>query len=711
MAINDTSTDSRTLWDQLAASVTGRRSWCIALVIVLISIAAMALIGENDSAGEAPQSLPANADSAEVNDLLEQFPDSDVAPAVLVVVRNDGNALSPSDQEAVAAAQQRMLAVERSVPTVSPTGPPVVLSPDQMAAISIVPVSADLNGFKLTDLVDELRAAADDGLPSDLTTYVTGGPAFGADTANSFSGANVTLLAVTALVVALLLIVTYRSPVLWLVPLIVVAFADRLASSVGTGLAELTGLSFDGSTSGITSVLVFGAGTNYALLLISRYREELRAEADHRIALRRAVRQAGPAILASNATVVLALLTLLLAVLPSTRSLGALAAAGLVVAVIFALLVLPPLLALFGTKLFWPFIPKVGDPVPTEGGAWFRIAGAVSRHPARVLAVALTALVACSLGLVGANIGLSQTEQFRVSADSVEGFDELSEHFPPGQSDPTTIVAKTSAAEQIQGIIESTDGVVSVTETGQSDTGFTKWSVVLDAGPASQQAFDIIDELRTSTGELRGANALVGGSDAKALDIQNASERDRLVIIPLILAVVFVILIVFLRAVVAPAVLVATTVLSTLAAIGIGSLISEHVFGFPGLDNNVPLYSFLFLVALGIDYTMFLVIRAREETPEYGTRQAIIRAVASTGAVITSAGIVLAAVFCVLGILPLITLTQIGIIVGLGILLDTFLVRTVVIPALFSLIGPRMWWPGNVDTQARPHPQLQPQQN
>ncbi len=237
MAIKDTSVDSRTLWDQLAASVTGRRSWCIALVIVLISIAAMGLIGENDSAGEAPQSLPANADSAEVNELLEQFPDSDVAPAVLVVVRGDGNALSPADQEAVAAAQQRMLAVERSVPADSPAGPPVVLSPDQMAAISIVPVSADLNGFKLTDLVDELRAAADDGLPSDLTTYVTGGPAFGADTANSFSGANVTLLAVTALVVALLLIVTYRSPVLWLVPLIVVAFADRLASSVGTGLA------------------------------------------------------------------------------------------------------------------------------------------------------------------------------------------------------------------------------------------------------------------------------------------------------------------------------------------------------------------------------------------------------------------------------------------------------------------------------------------
>jgi len=306
--------------------------------------------------------------------------------------------------------------------------------------------------------------------------------------------------------------------------------------------------------------------------------------------------------------------------------------------------------------------------------------------------------------LVGTQIGLSQTEQFRVSADSVEGFDVLAQHFPAGEADPTTVVAKTDTAQQVQEALDGTEGVESATEAGQSDTGWTKWSVVIDADPASQQAFDIIDDLRTATGDIPGSDALVGGSDAQALDTRNAAESDRFLIIPLILAVVFVILIAFLRALVAPVVLVATTVLSTVAAIGLGSLISEHVFGFPALDDNVPLYSFLFLVALGIDYTMFLVIRAREETPGHGTRDAIIRAVASTGAVITSAGIVLAAVFCVLGILPLITLTQLGIIVGIGILLDTFLVRTVVIPALFSLIGPRIWWPGNVDTQARPQP-------
>jgi RND superfamily putative drug exporter len=381
MATSDTSTDSPTSWDRLAAAVSGTRSWCIAVVIVIAAVGAMALIGGNDSSGEAPDSLPASADSAQVAELVDHFPDAGVSAAVLVVVRTDSAPLFSADQAAVDQARERMSFVDRRVPDGASIGPGVITSPDGRAAIVVVPVSADLNGFKLTDLVDALRTAADDGLPAELATYVTGGPAFGADTANSFSGANVTLLAVTALVVALLLIVTYRSPVLWLIPLVVIGFADRLAGTVGTGLADLTGLSFDGSTSGITSVLVFGAGTNYALLLISRYREELRREADHRIALQHAVRHAGPAILASNATVVLALLTLLLAALPSTRSLGALAAAGLIVAMIFALLVLPPLLALFGTRLFWPFVPKIGDPIPTEGGTWFRIAGGVSRHP------------------------------------------------------------------------------------------------------------------------------------------------------------------------------------------------------------------------------------------------------------------------------------------------------------------------------------------
>ncbi|WP_170944591.1 MMPL family transporter [Rhodococcus sp. 14-2483-1-1] len=654
----------------------------------------MGLVGSNDSAGQSPNSLPTSAESYQVDQLLAEFPDSDTAPVILVLSRTDGTDLTPADIEAAAAAQNRLLAVDRSVPDAP--GPPPIVAPDGKAAIALVQVDSALSGFTLNELITELRYAATDGLAPDLRAQVTGGPAFGADIANSFSGANFTLLAVTALVVAVLLIVTYRSPILWLVPLLVIGFADRFATTVGTALAEVTGLSFDGSTSGITSVLVFGAGTNYALLLISRYREELRRESDHRLALRQAVRQAGPAIIASNATVVLALLTLLLAILPSTRSLGALAAAGLVVAAVFVLFVLPPLLALCGPKLFWPFVPKESDRDTTTEGVWHSIAAGVSRRPVATASVTIVALLACCAALFGTQIGLSQTEQFRVTAESVEGFDTLSQHFPAGSADPTTILAPTSSIDEVIGIVEGTDGIVSVDRVADSGTGLTRLSVVTDAAPASENSFTVIENLRSALSGVDGAQ--VGGSDAKALDTTDAAARDRLVVIPAILAVVLAVLLILLRAVVAPLILVATTVLSAVAAIGIGSWVSLHIFGFPALDDNTPLFAFLFLVALGVDYTIFLVTRTREETPRHGTRAAIVRAVSATGGVITSAGIVLAAVFCVLGVLPLITLTQLGIIVGLGILLDTFVVRTVVIPALFTLIGPKIWWPNRIDS-------------
>ncbi len=672
-------------WNRFARIVTSRRSWALPLALVVLSLGFMAAVGENDSAGQAPSSIPPSAESAQVTDLLTTFPDADTAAALLVVSRDDGAQLSPSDLQAGQDALDRL----------TDRAGPLIPSPDGEAALGTVEIDSSLSGFDLNEQITDLRDAASDGLPDELTTQITGGPAFGADIADSFSGANVTLLAVTALVVAILLVATYRSPILWLVPLSVIGFGDRVATSVGTALAEVTGLSFDGSTSGITSVLVFGAGTNYALLLISRYREELRAERDHRVALARAVRHAGPAILASNATVVLALLTLLLAILPSTRSLGALAAAGLVVAAVFVLVVLPPLLALFGPKLFWPFVPGPTDKDTATSGAWFSVAAGVSRHPIRTAAVTIVALLACTTALFGTSIGLSQTEQFRVSAESVEGFDTLAEHFPAGLADPTTVVAPTDAAADVESVLDSAGAVSSFTRVADSGTGLTRWSVVTDTAPASDEAFAAVGDLRSSLETVPGA--LVGGSDAQALDTSDAAARDRLVVVPAILLVVLLVLFALLRAVVAPLLLVGTTVLSAFAALGVGSWVSSNVFGFPALDDNVPLFAFLFLVALGVDYTIFLVVRTREETPGHGTRAAIVRAVGATGGVITSAGIVLAAVFCVLGVLPLITLTQLGIIVGLGILLDTFVVRTLVIPALFTLVGPGIWWPNRID--------------
>ncbi|MBO0681383.1 MMPL family transporter [Mycolicibacterium sp. S2-37] len=665
-----------------------RWSWLAALLVVVLSGAVLALLSGGDSASQSPVSVPAAAESAQVNALRAKFPGGDRAPVILVVTRNDSAALTPADVAATDQARQRMLTAAGD----APAGPPVQVSEDGRAALAVVPLDADLSGFALSDTVEKVRGAATDGLPAGLRSQVTGGPAFGADIANAFSGANFLLLAVTAAVVALLLIVTYRSPVLWLAPLAVIGFADRVAAVVGTAVAEAVGQTPDGSTSGITSVLVFGAGTNYALLLISRYREELGRDPDHRSALGVAVRAAGPAILASNATVVLALLTLVFASSPSTRSLGVQAAAGLVVAAVFVLLVLPPLLALFGRKLFWPFIPQVGATPLTEGGIWHRVADAVARRPVRVAVAAIGALAVLCTGLLSTPIGLTQTEQFRVQAESVGGYETLAAHFPSGLTDPTRIIGATDRAADIQRVVAETPGVVSAEPAGTSGDGLTQWSVVLAAEPASDDAFTTVDALRDAVHGV-DPSALVGGSDAQARDVSAAAGRDRLVVIPAILAVVLVVLYVLLRSAIAPLILVGVTVLSALAALGLGGWASVHVFGFPALDDSTPLFAFLFLVALGVDYTIFLVTRAREETPEHGTREGIVRAVSATGAVITSAGIVLAAVFCVLGVLPLIVLTQLGIIVGLGILLDTFLVRTVIIPALFTIIGPRVWWP------------------
>ncbi|WAJ46766.1 MMPL family transporter [Mycobacterium sp. Aquia_216] len=678
------------MWEGLAAAVTGRRSWRIGLAAVLLGIGFMVLIGPNAAAGQAPLSVPVDSDSAKADALARQFPGGDQVPVLLVVTRADGAPLDSADVTAARAARDRMQAVVAPFGTTNPQAPTV--SADGKAAVGTVPIRADLSGMVLNDGVAALRTAADAGLPAGLRVHVTGGPAFGADIANAFTDANITLLAVTGSVVALLLIATYRSPVLWLAPLLVIGLADRVAAALGTAVAALTGLSFDGATSGITSVLVFGAGTNYALLLISRYRQELRSHTNHRDALRRAVRMAGPAIVASNATVVLALLTLLNASTPSTRSLGALAACGLVVAAVFVLVVLPPLLALCGRRLFWPLVPQPDGAATLDSGAWHRVAVGVARRPAVVAVVSIAVLAALACGLLETRIGLSQTEQFRVRADSASGYDEVAAHFPAGVANPTLVIAPTPQASRVTAAIAATVGVVSVTEVGRSTSGLTQWSVVTDAAPSSSRAFNTIAALRYSTMSA-SPGALVGGPDAAAFDVRDAAVHDRSILIPAILAVILVVLYVLLRSVAAPPILLTATILGAFAALGLGGAASMHAFGFPALDNSTPLFAFLFLAALGVDYTIFLVTRAREEAARYGGRDGMIRAVSATGGVITSAGIVLAAVFCVLGVLPLVVMAQLGIIVGLGILLDTFVVRTLVIPALFALIGDRIWWP------------------
>lgn len=674
----------RSALESLARLTTRRGSAWIVLVVAFLFTGAVMALGSASSGGAAPDPLPADADSARVAALQKEFPGGDVFPAVAIVERTSG--LTQDDFAWVATVSQRWAEL-----TGGDVAEPIPAE-DGEALLVRIDVDAAVTGLELTDLVGDLRDAAAEDQPEGLTVQLTGGAAFAADIASAFEGADFRLLAVTAMVVALLLILTYRSPVLWLVPLLVIGIADRTAAVLTEAIAEWTGEGLDGSTSGITSVLVFGAGTNYALLLVSRYREELRRRTDRREALAAAVRGSAEAIIASNLTVVLALLMLVFSVAPNSQALGVSAAIGLVVALLFALFVLPAALSLFGRGLFWPFMPHAGEDDKTRDGVWFRIARAVMRRPVAVLVSAAVLLAVLASGLLGVKVGLSQTEQFRVDAESVAGLDTLSSHFPAGASDPVTVLVPAAQAGTALAIVGELDGVESAIPTGEHD-GWARITATLSDPPASPESIETIETMRAELAEIDG---LVGGSVAQDLDSRNGAERDLVVVLPLILLMVLLVLFFVLRAVVTPLILIAINVCSTFAALGLGWWVSRYVFDFPALDVGTPIYAFLFLVALGIDYTVFLVLRAREEAAEHGTVEGMVLAVGLTGGVITSAGIVLASVFVVLGVLPLITLTQVGLIVGLGILLDTFFVRTIVVPAVFALAGDRIWWPASI---------------
>lgn len=640
----------------------------------------------------APDSVPDDADSVRVSKIAEEFPGGDRVPAVMVVERGDGR-LTKADRAAVAELAQEWGSIAKT----EVTGP--VPSEDGRAELYVVPLPNGASSAKLADQVDRIRATVDDaGLPDGLAVELTGGAGFSADISKSFDGANLRLLLVTGSVVAILLVLTYRSPVLWLVPLIVIAIADRTASVAVEIVSSNTGTWLDGSTAGITSVLVFGAGTNYALLLVSRYREELRRHDDHRTALRAALHGAVPPILASNVTVVLALFALFAASIPSSRSLGISASIGLVIALLFALFALPAALSLCGRRLFWPFIPRVLPEAQRsdneDTGAWFTVANWVVRRPLAVLLVCLVALGILATGLTQMKIGLAQTDQFEVEAESIDGLETLSRHYPPGAADPVTVMARTGAADEVLGVVRDADGVVAARPSGTSDSGWVRITADLEAEPSSEESQEAVRDLRDRLDEVDSAQALVGGNVAAQLDAGDGAMRDLMVVIPLILLVVFVVLLFVLGNVAAPVALLGVNLLSTAAALGVGVWVSAHVFDFPAFDVNTPLFVVLFLVALGIDYTVFLVLRAKEETPGRGTQEGIVRAVGLTGSVITSAGVVLAAVFVVLAMLPLVTLTQVGVIVGIGILIDTFLVRSIVVPTVFTLLGERIWaWP------------------
>jgi len=542
--------------------------------------------------------------------------------------------------------------------------------------------------------------------PSGITTYVTGPEGFQVDLAGVFEGADFVLLGSTVIIVILLLLITYRSPTLWIVPLLVVGTADLMAGQIGRNVADFFGLAADGSVTGILSVLVFGAGTNYALLLIARYREELLKFEDRHEAMAKALKGVAPAILASGGTVVLALLTLAFAELGVTRALGVVCATGIVVAMISALGVLPAAIVVFGRGLFWPFVPRFGGVNKSETGWWAKLGTGVSKRPVTVAIVGVAILGGLSFGSAGVTIGIPETEQFRVKPEAVLGIEVLGKAFPAGESSPTQVVANNDFADDVVEAALSLDVVASAEVVNFNDT-VSRIDVVLDAEGGSDEAYVAIVDLREAVQGVTGAGALVGGDDATRLAVKETYERDQLLVIPLILILVFIVLVILLRALLAPILLLSSVVLSFFSAIGAAWLLFENVFGMSGLDFSVFLYSFLFLVALGVDYNIFLVSRAREEaanlagTVRQPTRQAMVKALGATGGVITSAGVLLAAVFAVLGVLPLIALFQVGIIVGIGVLIDTLLVRTVVVPATAFIAGDAFWWPRKKMTASR----------
>jgi RND superfamily putative drug exporter len=680
----------------IAALPCGRwTKWVVLAFWIGVFAVAGPLAGKLNSAQQNDSSawLPQNAESTQVVELAKQFSPSDVFPALVVYERTDG-AITPADQAKAAADVKRFAGVKDVTGKV--LGP--IPSQDGRALQVIVPikVAEEGNGWEeLAPRVEEMRsiAQADAG---GLGVYVTGPAGYFADFSEVFSGFDSTLLYITAAIVIVILLITYRSPVLWLLPLTTVFVALTAAQAVIYLLARDAGLTVNAQTAFILTVLVFGAGTDYALLLTARYREELRRHADRHEAMAVALGRAAPAIIASAATVILSLLTLLVAELNSTKSLGPVMAIGIAVGLLAMITLLPALLVIVGRWVFWPRRPTLGSAEPTEHGLWARIGQRMAPRPRLVWIVTAIVLGALALGVtqLEAN-GLQSKDSFRTKPEAVAGEAALARHFPAGEGNPVQVIGNAEAASQLQAAVAGTPGVTAVTRPVVKD-GYAYLEGTLTSAADSQAGYDTVDQLRSRVHAVAGADAKVGGGSAVNLDIQRATRHDRNLVVPLVLGVVLVILGLLLRAVVSPLLLVATVVLSFAAALGVSALVFDHLFGFAGSDPAFPLWTFVFLVALGTDYNIFLMTRVHEEAKTHGTRRGALVGLAATGGVITSAGIVLAGTFAALGTLPLVFITEIGFAVAFGVLLDTFVVRSVLVTALNLDVGRWIWWPSRL---------------
>ncbi|MFF0506540.1 MMPL family transporter [Streptomyces fimicarius] len=651
--------------------------------------------------------LPQNAESTRVIEAQKAFQQNETLPVILVWTSAEKDApVDDGQREAATGALASLAGGEGVVGTPSPALP----SEDGLALQGIVQLSPGL-GDELPAVLEKVEEA---GASVSGTTVRLAGPAASqADLSDAFAGIDGLLLGVALITVLVILLLVYRSVLLPFLIIIGAVFALALSCAIVYVLADHDIVRVDGQVQGILSILVIGAATDYALLLTARFREELAVHGDRFTAMRVALRESFGPITASAATVAAGLLALLLSDLTNNRALGPVGAIGIVCSVLSALTFLPAVLVLLGRKAYWPAKPRLADDHDASSGRgiWHKVAALVDRAPRKVWAITLAALIACAaFAPTLTSKGVPLDEIFVNDAPSVAAQETLSEHFPGGSGNPAMIITAADRLTEVTEAATRTEGVASAAPVSASGRpggeplvvdGRVRIDATLKDAADSDGAKEAVAALRTEVHAVPGSDALVGGYTAQQYDTQRTAENDRTLIVPVVLAIILVILVFLLRSLLMPVLLVATVALNFLATLGISSLVFTHVFGFSGTDSSVPLYGFVFLVALGVDYNIFLMSRVREESLRHGTREGILRGLTTTGGVITSAGVVLAATFAALGVIPLAFLLQIAFIVAFGVLLDTLVVRSLLVPALVRDIGPKAWWPGALSRETR----------
>jgi putative drug exporter of the RND superfamily len=697
---------------QLAGALTGRVTKWVVLVVWLLVAAGAAMFASklaDVQNNEASSWLPESAESTRAFEKLAPFQDPNAIPTLVVYQRDAG--LTEADLAAIEGHAAEFASLD-GVAEARKGRPPSVVSPavaeqmgfpavSQDGTVAQTSVTFDLGSEgwnEMPAVADELRDIADlDG----VDVYVAGAGGQAADSAEAFGGIDTTLLAGTLGVVVLILLFTYRSPILWVLPIFSAVVALFVSQALIYFLARYADLTVNGQSYAILTILVIGAGTDYALLLVARYREELRRHENRHEAMAFALHRAAPALFASAATVALGMLCLLFAEMNSTAGLGPVAAIGITVTFVVMVTLLPALLVITGRWIFWPRRPGFRSPEPTQTGIWARVGRSIAPRPRQVWVVTSVLLAIGCLGLLRLDTnGLSTEDSYTQEFQSVIGQQVLGDAGLVDQSNTVMVVTEAGSEEAIADALTGLDGVEPPKPAVTSgDVAFVE--AAIDSDPASPEAFATVERVRDAVHGVEGAEALVGGNSAFFLDTKDAANRDNLVIIPIILVLVFLILMALLRSVLAPLILIGTVVLSFGAALGISAVLFEYVFGFAGSDPGFPLFAFVFLVALGIDYNIFLMTRVREETMHSGTRKGALVALTSTGGVITSAGLVLAATFLVLGTIPVVFLAQLGVAVALGVILDTMIVRSVLVTAINMDLGGRIWWPSRLDTEDR----------